>query len=664
MSTTLTRVRRSVAAGVLATVAATAVTPVMAALTAGRAAATPAPIVASKPLSSELGVVVTTGGDDLAGGSNANLVVSLTDGYVVSRSLNNGQQWAANTTHTTVVSLTRHVLTSEIASVRLDLAPNGSDSWDANLVAVDARSSVSSTRIVSVSGTPYRKLTPTSRSLTLPFTAAQTVAARPAKVDLRAFQTAQKSQGSRRTCIIFSAVAATEAAYKRAGYGDLDLSEEFRNFEGKAMFLDPNRSNVATSSAPESQLATTDGGNGLLTLKVMADGFRIPLESTMPYRSSGYTSADNPQLSKSWDQFTTQRDMDAVNLDPNLFPDAARSAATYYGITGVTALLQPNSTPEIESILASNREVEVDLTNLQHSVLIVGYDRTDASNPVFFVKDSGGFWNTDARVMYSRFVKVTTDPSVSDGPITSAGFVTGVREPAAWSELAFLGRWNLDYDGWRGVLDIYHVPGISQAQLAYWNVTTTDRRIGTFYDASGNAFRVNGSMSGSRIVFSIDSTDPNMNYDKLSGRRFDYTLMRSASGSTMSGTHTDPDGHIYAGYARKDAPVGGGTALTTPLSTSSYLGAKFATTWLGNDGTVQLESTSTPSSTNSNLDVIRGTFTTATGYSNVTFAVDRTNPGHVTLTGPGSVPSTNSAQKLSWERGILAGQGLVLIKTS
>src|SRR5262249_40816852 len=51
----------------------------------------------------------------------------------------------------------------------------------------------------------------------------------PTPVALPHFQTPLNRQGGRRTCIVFAAVAALEAAYRRAGYGELDLSEQFLN---------------------------------------------------------------------------------------------------------------------------------------------------------------------------------------------------------------------------------------------------------------------------------------------------------------------------------------------------------------------------------------------------------------------------------------------------
>ncbi len=56
---------------------------------------------------------------------------------------------------------------------------------------------------------------------------------RPLMVNLAPYQTPIKNQGSRTTCITFASIAGLEAAYKHAGYGDLDLSEQFLNHTGK-----------------------------------------------------------------------------------------------------------------------------------------------------------------------------------------------------------------------------------------------------------------------------------------------------------------------------------------------------------------------------------------------------------------------------------------------
>ncbi len=83
-------------------------------------------------------------------------------------------------------------------------------------------------------------------------------------VDLRPQQTVVKSQGSRNTCITFAAVAGLEAAYKRLGYGDLDLSEEFMNHMGKTFWLHGNWDDILAKGedGSETQVGAFGGGGG------------------------------------------------------------------------------------------------------------------------------------------------------------------------------------------------------------------------------------------------------------------------------------------------------------------------------------------------------------------------------------------------------------------
>ncbi len=67
---------------------------------------------------------------------------------------------------------------------------------------------------------------------------------RPLMVNLAPYQTPIKNQGSRTTCITFASIAGLEAAYKHAGYGDLDLSEQFLNHTGKMFWLHPDWPNI------------------------------------------------------------------------------------------------------------------------------------------------------------------------------------------------------------------------------------------------------------------------------------------------------------------------------------------------------------------------------------------------------------------------------------
>ena len=71
--------------------------------------------------------------------------------------------------------------------------------------------------------------------------AAAPVRALPAKVDLGRWQTPVKNQWGRGNCFIHATVAAMEAAYKRAGHGDLDLAELFSDYLGQLFFLETVR---------------------------------------------------------------------------------------------------------------------------------------------------------------------------------------------------------------------------------------------------------------------------------------------------------------------------------------------------------------------------------------------------------------------------------------
>src|SRR6516225_5587964 len=129
-----------------------------------------------------------------------------------------------------------------------------------------------------------------------------TALARPSYVDLSPNQTPLKKQGGRTTCIVFASIAALEAAYKRAGFGELDLSEEFLNHFGKMMWLHPKWSEVAAkgADAEETQVGAFAGGNGVNYLERLANGLRVPTEATMPYHPRNFTAADHPYLENDW----------------------------------------------------------------------------------------------------------------------------------------------------------------------------------------------------------------------------------------------------------------------------------------------------------------------------------------------------------------------------
>jgi hypothetical protein len=649
---------RRIGKGVAAVVA-TAVTTPMALVAPGAvepASALPTPIQSYRPLARTLNVNFRTGADGINAGSRMNLLVSVPDRSDKLRvSLNNGAAVAGNTSlPSRQLDLQRLFLRTEIQRIELEWQPSGVDTVDVASVVVDsyvtdsALVNVDWARIVNRSGTPFARY---GASTTASIPMAITSAARPATVNLTNMQTLTplRRQGGRGTCTIFTAVGALEAAYRRAGYGALNLSEEFANYTGKMMFIDPNP--TASAAAAENQLGTSSGGHTWSSVENLAK-ISIPLETDMPYRSTLYTEAEHPQLDKIWDdpKYTVQRTVNDVNLANEgglapLMPESAKNASTYYGSTG-SVRLSGVSLGEIQSVLASNHEVALGLAATAggpHAILLYGYAPSSvAGDPTFLVKDSAPWINSGSR--WSMIQAARPD---------SATYITGVRVPGPRYDYGFLGRWNLDFDGWRGTLDISRIP------------STGSYRIGTFFDQAGTAFRVNGSIDGPAglITFFVDGTNPNMlpsSWPTLTARRFTYRLMRvNGQATLMSGTHTDPNGGgTYGGFARKGTPIEGSAPLAMPITINSYLGSSFSTTWNGVTGNIYLgHSYGQDALTNT----VPGTFYfTNGGSAPVTMVIDRANPGKVTLTANGW--STQTALKLNHEPGIFAGQNLLLVK--
>lgn len=362
-------------------------------------------------------------------------------------------------------------------------------------------------------------------------------------VDLRGNSTPYRSQilpsGERGGCTYFGSLSALEAAYKKRGFGELNLSEEFMAITSKMFGLHPYWADITDAAVRENQFAGTQGGG---SVALLAQGLRVPAETAVPYGQY--------EVSEHWaitDQLFTNNNNFSVW---NRFPQIAN--ATYYGVSAYENI--PVITAEnLERVLSLGHEIKICIDNGAHCIMLAGFDKTNASDKKFIIKDNYGPVDQpcNSSINYYSYSNINR--------FISAEYITDVRAPGRWNEINVVGRWNLNYAGWNGILDFYRLPGLMQFVLADANARSrnggeiTDRRLGTFYDHTGKLHRVNGkvyTIGGTvEIEFYIDGNKPNLRWDEMSGRRFRYRL--SADGNSMTGTHTDLDGRMFNGSASR-----------------------------------------------------------------------------------------------------------------
>jgi hypothetical protein len=424
----------------------------------------------------------------------------------------------------------------------------------------------------------------------------------PSAVDLTPYQTPVKNQGGRDTCGTFATVAALEAAYVRNYSLTLDLSEQYLNHWGQIL---AGAGSGALLPQSEVQAGAIGGGGMARPLAALGKGMGVPPESVLPYVTDGAYQDANPgdqPLVTDWWTAHPQRVMDDFNLadapadyvfsppthvTTTIMPQAALEQARYR-TTGITYLTgaEVGDLDTYRAILAAHHEVIIEMRccdgqpgwnntapwNLPagsngggsgHVMVIVGYD--DATQ-MFRVKNS---WTT--AWADHGYVWLSYD-FVRRNVITGAAYLQGVVQPGAtfnvWNnQQLWLGRWNLDFDGWKAALNLYNLPAAATPSPQPGG----NYRVGTLFMADGRIHRVNGVINGNKLDFWVDWQNANQPASQLSGAHF-TTYLFSWDHQSMAGFVREGSGPTFAVEAVKVPATLAGVARSGHLSVKSYLG--------------------------------------------------------------------------------------------
>ncbi len=429
----------------------------------------------------------------------------------------------------------------------------------------------------------------------------------PSYYSLDSYQTPIRNQESRNTCFDFAAVAALEAAYKRSFSLNLDLSEQYTHHLYKSTPF--NQDQLTKGFHYENQASYWEFGDIYYTLDLLKNyripaedgqahagrtwtgGYPLPTYETGPvpigngttYRykyemdkllsdntaAAGLMATDNPDTSP-----VTQANVDAWEYSPTYMPWQS-AVDCRYGVTGFTWLGDGTdvSTSTLEQTLLSGKEVVISMdlfwksttsggvTTMDynatlkadvdagrkkhpgnHAVLLIGYDRT---NQIFFFKNSWG-GTSYLRTTYDFMAKCLTRAVVVDGVVDpNAGTQVGER---------WLGRWNMDHDGWKGQLVVRRLPDAANDPV----------RLGSYIDGNGASHDVNGWLTdgGQGIVFFMAGGDQVTSSGQQAGQRFEAHTYgwepSNAAGSTTWNNDAyglflsrDPiPGQYHAGFDR------------------------------------------------------------------------------------------------------------------
>lgn len=298
----------------------------------------------------------------------------------------------------------------------------------------------------------------------------------PARVSHRQFQSVlDVSQGSRGSCWAFAGIAALEAAYARINVRE-DLSEQYLFHISKAF------GNHSDGGGVNSLLGFQGSSDVVHHLKYWA----VPKSAYVPY-------IDQPALQQLANSIPgtagalanasggTREQADWFEYDLRHIPLLGRWFAQYR-VKDFGRKRNFNN-DDIRNVLAAGHDVVVDvfdkINNGGHALLIHGYDDATQSFEIKNSQAKPGFANmkyaNDAqfRIVYNAMY-----------------FITAVQPVQTQWAAMWLGRWEMDHDGWRGRLVIRRFVDIRKDDLLPGPGSRIS--LGTWYAEDGRALDVIG----------------------------------------------------------------------------------------------------------------------------------------------------------------------------
>lgn len=298
----------------------------------------------------------------------------------------------------------------------------------------------------------------------------------PRRVSHRRFQTAfGVSQGGRGSCWAFAGIAALEAAYARINI-NVDLSEQYLFHLSKA------HENQRTGGGINSLIGFQGSSDIVHHLKYWA----VPLASHVPYLDQGPLQQLADSIPGTAGKLAnaaggTREQADWFEFDLRNIPLMGRWFAQYrvkdFGKMSNFKL------DDIRNTLAAGYDVVVDVYDKinkgGHAILIHGYD-DDAKT--FDIKNSQGLPGFET-------MKYTGDTHF-DIQFQNMYYITAVRPVETQWAAMWVGRWEIDHDGWRGRLVIRRFLEIRNDQ----ELPGPGSRIGlgTWYSEDGRVMEVVG----------------------------------------------------------------------------------------------------------------------------------------------------------------------------